>query len=111
MPQFEIKIRGRVIRWRLQEGITASEFQLALQELDRIAAKDHPELDYTVEPIAVTNDEWYRQKPEGAAFRTIIVFRMTEQEIVVEAILRRDKHTYNKVEQLYEQLKNTDEDE
>src|SRR5579871_498941 len=85
----------------LDEGLTAEEIFRAMAEVDRIARLDAPWADYTVEGIALTQNAWYRQKPEGSNFRTIFYISAEERQISIQAILRRDQSTYQRVYVLF----------
>lgn len=112
MAKFILKSVYALKRIIKDEGITLDELKLAYQELQRLAEQDAPHLDYTVEPIVQTDHNWYRQKPEGANFRIIILFSFTEKEIIIHAILRRNSSTYDRIEALYETwLKNQQNDD
>ena len=95
---FEMAVKGRVQRLKDSEGISDDE-------VERICQLEWPNADYTVSPIDCTDGVWHRQKPEGAAFRTILSIHRDTQRIVVQAILRRDSTTYRKVELIFRQSK------
>ena len=85
----------------LDEGLTAEEIFRAIAEVDRIAQLDAPWADSTVASIAVTQNAWHRQKPEGADFRTILYISAEQRQISIQAILRRDAITYQRVYVLF----------
>jgi hypothetical protein len=100
---FEMAVKGRVQRLKESEGLSDDEIRWALDEVERICQLEWPNADYTVSPIDCTDGTWHRQKPEGAAFRTILSIHRDTQRIVVQAILRRDTNTYRKVELIFQQ--------
>jgi hypothetical protein len=105
MPQFQMKVKTRVQRIQAEEGLSVEEIAWALREVERICQLEWPNADYSVSPIDCTDGQWHRQKPERATFRTIISIHRDTREIIVQAILRRDSNTYQRVELIFDQTK------
>jgi hypothetical protein len=97
---FLVNTDETLVDLRLSKG----EVERSLEEVTRIANLPFPFADATVEPIQLTNGEWYRQKLPDESWRTIIAISVSEKEIIVHAILLRDENTYSLVRQLYETM-------
>src|SRR5579871_4943467 len=96
-PTFRVRMTKGAGMMLLDEGLTTEEIFQAMAEVDRIAQLEEPWADYTITSIAVTQNTWHRQKPEGADFRTILYISAEERQISIQAILRRDENTYQRV--------------
>lgn len=92
-PKFRVITQDTVIDKRL----TIAELKQALGEVERIAALEWPQVDWTVSPIHLTHGEWHRQKVVGEQFRTILRIDRETREIIVIAVLVRDDDTYERV--------------
>jgi hypothetical protein len=80
---FQVNTEETVVDVRL----SPEDIKTALKEVERIAVLQYPFADATVRPIQLTNGEWHRQKLPDKDWRTILAISITEQEIVVHAIL------------------------
>jgi len=96
-PHFRVKTEDTLVDSRLSED----EIEQALKEIERLSFLEVPKADWTVTPVHTTNNEWYRQKLPGEQWRNIIVFEISEQTILLKAILYRDENTYSVVRKLY----------
>ena len=97
----EPKIKARIRRLQVLERLSADEIAWALREVQRLSTLEWPTADPTVAPIDCTGGQWYRQRPDKAPFRTILSIQRDTHQIVVEAVLRRDKTTYERVEIIF----------
>jgi hypothetical protein len=101
MPAYSVILTKLAVHIRKVEGITDEELRKAQTEVLRIAALDDPKTDPSLLRIKITRDVWHRQRIEGETFRTILYIDDTEREIVIEAIMRRDKNTYRRVYMIF----------
>ncbi|MDX1992918.1 MAG: hypothetical protein SF029_11030 [bacterium] len=103
----QIEVDAEALRRILKaEGIRNQERILAFSEVIRVAELGWYGLfsDTTISPLDCTGGQWHRQKPENAAFRTILECRIDADVLYIHAIVRRDETTYDRVCAMFQNL-------
>lgn len=92
-PVFAVDLKNVLV----DKQLSKEEIRRALNEIERVSFLEFPHADGTIEPIDITNTEWYRQKPLYARFRSILKIDYDEKMIFVKAILVKNDETYEKI--------------